>query len=66
MITETKPLTITAFYEKHKGGEMSKATGCYFISPNLLDPYHVPNVREKLDNEHIEYFKQAYLSGEDV
>lgn len=65
MTTETKPLSITAFYEQHKGGDMSKSTG-YFITPSLLDPYHVPNVREKLDNDHIEYFKQAYLSGEDV
>jgi hypothetical protein len=61
----TKPLSMTAFYEQHKGEEMSKSTG-FSIVPSLLDPYHIPNIREKLDEEHIQYFKQAFLAGEPV
>lgn len=64
-MTTTKQISITAFYAQHKGDLMSKAMG-FSISPALLDPYYIPNIRDTMDDEHIAYFKGRYLRGEEV
>ena len=65
MTTKTAS-TINALYENktHDGG-IKKSTG-FKVRPDLLDPYAIKNIREKLDPEHIAYLESCYLAGEYV
>lgn len=68
MTTDTKtPSTINALYEDktHGAGAIKKSTG-FKVRPDILNPYAIRNVREKLDPEHIAYFELCYLNGEHV
>lgn len=59
--------TINKLYEEatHGAGAIKKSTG-FKLRPDILDPYAIKNIREKLDEEHIAYFESCYLSGAHV
>lgn len=61
------PATINALYEDktHGAGAIKKSTG-FKVRPDILDPYAIKNIREKLDEEHIAYFESCYLQGAHV
>lgn len=59
--------TINKLYEEatHGAGAIKKSTG-FKLRPDILDPYAIKNIREKLDEEHIAYFESCYLAGNHV
>lgn len=59
-----KKQTVNDLYDSkfHGAGAMKKSTG-FKVIPTVLDPYALPNARDKLDPEHVAYFESCYLAG---
>lgn len=59
-------MSIDKYYKEHNATGDITAKKAYRVNPRKLGPYAIPNIREKLDQEHIAYLESCYLSGEYV